>query len=417
MKSRTFSLLLLSLAANALLAFFLWREPAATSSTTPSESTKSTAAAMPQTQAGAMPAGATAEAAAKLAAAGKSVTWQSMQTGRDLPALVASLRGAGFPPAVIRAVVNQLLNEKFADQYAAAMPPYWKRSAQTPAQIAAQQAVSEERRKLFESLLGDDARASAALDPTTRLQRYGNLSDAKIDAVAKIERDYNELRRNAYSQGQTNLLGNMEERQKQQAMMEREMRADLASVLTPEELESFELRNSTAASKVMNNIRGFDVTEQEYAALYRLQQASDTANHARTGVAVSSPEAAAQMLAAQQALGDQVRTVLTDDRFYKYLQASDYTYAQVMRSLSAFPNVTPAAAYEVTKIQRDLQSEMMRMSKDTSLPTTERAEQYRTLVKTSEGRIDALLGPDAAAAYKKQGMGRIFTSLRSQGGG
>lgn len=409
MKTPLVPLLLLSLAGNAALALLYWRAPDAPVPV-PSYSVPASSGALTEvkTEAGEDSAG--RPAVTEQGTAAVPVVWSGLQANGDLRGCVARLRLAGFPPATIRAIVKQLLNERFADRHAAIEPPFWKRGSRSPEQTATQQVLYDEEQQLFESLLGDDARPSAVMVAGYRKARYGDLADAKVDAIAMIERDYAAVHRAASAEGQANMLGDMEARRKQQEIMEQELHADLAAVLTPEELEQYEMRNSVSASRMISGLRAIDVTEAEYGALFHLQQASDAANPASTR---ATPEGAARYQTAQQTLNEQVRTVLTDDRFYKYLETSDIGYAQLAKSLQAFPSVTPEATYEVSKIQREMQTAMTGMSRDKSLTMQQRTEQMRSLIAPYESRIDALLGPEAAATYKKQGAGRIFTSIRS----
>lgn len=416
MKNPLFLLLALSLAGNAVLGYLILR-PDRTSSvdhrqTNPGE-TRLASADQPRTVA-ASP-GAPASGEARKPAAPAPGSWQTLYAGHDLGALVTNLRRAGFPAAVVRAAVNHQLDERFADRQAAVIPPFWVRTGGSPEQIEAQLALNNERRELFESLLGADALPSAVLDPNARARRYGQLSDDKVNALAKIERDYGEVSRLAYSQRQANMFTSGEEMMKQQELVEQERRADLATVLSPEELEQFEMRNSITSGRLANSLRAVDVNEAEYAALYRMQKAADAANPARYGAL--TPEANLQRLAAQERLNEQARTVLNDDRFYKYLEAADSNYAQAARFTAAFPSIPPATTYELSKIQRELQTLLTRPSGQNQPPSpAERTELAKT-VGAIERRVDALLGPEAAAAYKKQGMGRMFVSIRSAPGG
>jgi hypothetical protein len=278
MKSALAFTLILSLAGNATLGYFLFRAPKHVRSSAPTPALAG-ASVTGDRLAGGAP-GANATKPAEDSAALSPATWQSMNPGDNLAAMVANLRTAGFPPKVIRAMVERMVQDRFDERYAAVAPPYWKRWSPTQEQVAARQKVDEERSRIVENLLGDDTRPSVNLSPVDREARYGSLSDEKIDAIAQIERDYEQVGREARASRAGNMMDRMSETREQQALMEQQGFADLATVLTPEELDEFKLRNSSTASRTMNRLQSINVTEAEYEAVYREQQSYDETSNA-----------------------------------------------------------------------------------------------------------------------------------------
>jgi hypothetical protein len=318
------------------------------------------------------------------------------------------LRAAGYPASVIRAVINQLLTERFAARSPAAGLPFWKRNAPTAESMAAQTALNNERRALFESLLGPDARPSAMLDADSRERRYGPLADGKIDAIAKIERDYQEISAESWAKRKGNAATDYATVMQTQQLMEKEKLADLAGVLTPEELTQYEMRTSMPAQALINNLRNVDLTAAEYAQLYQAQKDFAAAN---PPLGTMDAAVYAQRQLAQLALNEQVRAVLGDARFYSYLEGADHNYAVVAQALAKYPAVTPATTYQVYQLQTELQSQMAQTSRGGQM-TPDQVEVMRNTVTTYNSKLEAAVGPEVAEAYRNQGMGRIFTSFR-----
>lgn len=331
------------------------------------------------------------------------------KTEQDMHRVVADLRAAGYPPEIIRAVVNELLKQHFAGREPNAGQPFWKRSVPSPETVAAQTALSNERRSLFESLLGPDGRPSALLDNDARERRYGNLSNDKIDAIARIEQDYNEMSAEAWAKRRGNAVTSMESTMQTQQLMEAEKRADLAAVLSPEEMAQYEMRTSSTARTLMNNLRNVEVSEAEYARLYQAQKAFDAANPMR---ATMDAAAFAQRQQSQLAMNSEVRSVLGDARFYTYLEGADRNYASVAQAMAKYPAVTPAATYQVYQLQVELQGSMSQIARGGRL-TPEQTAELRTTVESYNTRLEALIGTEAANAYRNQGSGRIFSSFRN----
>jgi hypothetical protein len=56
---------------------------------------------------------------------------------------------------------------------------------------------------------------------------------------------------------------------------------------------------------------------------------------------------------------------------------------------------------------------MAQASRDGGRISAEKQAEMRATVESYNTRLEALLGAEAAEAYRKQGMGRMFTSFRS----
>lgn len=386
MKSPLALLLLLSLAGNAVLAFFVLRPaPANTAAVTRAAagSSPGAAASTPAAGAGTAPSSAT------------PVNWQTLKPDQNLHTLVTNLRAAGFPPAVVRAVASQMVSEQL-DSSVTDHLPFWKQNFNNPEFVTAQQQLAVQRREMLADLLGPDARPSATLDPSLRERRYGQLSDEKVDRLENMSRDYNDLRTKLMSE---RMPGDTQGIMSAQLAVEQEQLAELATFLTPAEQEQYELRSSQTATRLMSNLKNVEVSEAEYAELFRVQKAFDAADPLRTGVMTA--DTMVQRNAAQELLNEQARTVLHDDRFYEYLKGSDPAYAHTAQFTANYPTVTPAMTYDLTKIEREYQATSFALARTMTggAPSPERAAQFMAARKDYQDKIDALLDPEIAAAY------------------
>ena len=407
MKSLLIALLAASLAANVTLLIrarpssVTTASPETGSSVKPGGSTSSNLAT-------AQNHGASASATGGGDATPASFAWRPVDSEQDLRQLVARLRAAGYPPAVVRAVVNHLLNEYFAPRQPTAGLPYWKQRG-GPEVAAAITALNQERRQLFDSLLGADALPAAQLKPGERERRFGNLSDEKINALATIERDYSEMTYEMWAKGRGTTGGNMAVTAQSQELMEREKQADYAAVLTPEEMQQYQMRSSPTAQSLMSNLRTVDVSEAEYARLYELRKRFDEANPMRPNMDSSLY---AQRQVQQLALNEETRGVLGDDRFYTYLAEADRQYGQVAQALATTGAVSPATSYQVYQLQSEVQSQLTLATRNGQL-NKEKTEEMRAVMESANTRLNSLLGPDVANSYRSQGQGRIFSAFRA----
>ncbi len=405
MKTPLVLLLALSLAGNAVLAVMTLRSANASISTAASAGGKPAASGKTGVDALTSAAAATTAAPAITAA-----TWPALRPNGNLNTLVANLRAAGFPPAVIRAVTQQMISDQLGR--AGENLPFWKQNPSNPEYLAEQQQLSTRRREMFEDLLGADAKPSATMDPGSRERRYGQLSDDKVDKIEALNRDINDLRSKMYAERKGNDFQSV---MSAQAATEQEQRAELAAILTPAELEQYEMRSSPAANRVMSNLKGLDVTEAEYAALFQAQKNYEAADPTRTGAAINTDSMAARN-AAQNQLNEQARAVLTDDRFYEYLKTSDPSYGRTAQFTANYPNITPAQTYQLTQLERDYQTSMMTMARSstangTTVPSADRMAQLMSARKDYQDKIVSLIGADAAAAYAQRNRpGTVTTS-------
>jgi hypothetical protein len=115
--------------------------------------------------------------------------------------------------------------------------------------------------------------------------------------------------------------------------------------------------------------------------------------------------------AAQEELNEQVRAVLTDDRFYEYLKSADSHYAQVAKFTANYPGITPAATYELAQIERNYQAAMMAGARSSTggAPSSERMAQLTAARKDYQDRLNTLLGPETAAAYAQRNRAGVIS--------
>lgn len=406
MKSPLLVLFLLSLGLNAVLGFFYLSQPSASGQTTVAVAANHAPAPAARTTQ-------TEKAASSGTAEPAAIQWRTPRSDQDMHTLVANLRAAGFPPAAVRAMVNQMLDDRYAALHPGADLPFWKRNNLTPEMLATQQALNTERRDLYDALLGPDGQPAAVMDPSIRLQRYGNLSDDKLNAVARIERDYNDVRNAAYATNTSNAAQRGASYMEQQKMLEQEKMADLAAVLSPEELAQYEMRNSPSASRLMSNLKNVDINEAEYAALYQIQKSFDATQPSPINGSYT-PEQMAQRTNTLMASLEQARAALPDERFYKLLENSDSGYARVAQFAAQTPGLTQATAYQLYQLQNEAQVAMMQAagaSRNSGPPSPQRMAELQTMAAGFETKLQTLLGPEAAEAYKKSPAGSMFRSM------
>jgi hypothetical protein len=261
-----------SLAANVVLAVLHWRPKLldrsgnrATASLTPGRETPPLIATATD-----------APSALNPAATQVAALWEKLRA-EDLHMMVTKLRAAGFPSDVVRALIIGEVEARFAARRQNLVRqhadlPYWTTNpfgirGMNPKANAALAELQLEQQKLLKDLLGPSAiDRDGALEIFLQL-RFGDLSREKYDAILGVTTDYGILRSKLLAETDGSPL-RPEERDRM-AFLAKEERADLEKILTPAEMEAYELRSSDTANLLRRELDAFKPTESEFRAIFR----------------------------------------------------------------------------------------------------------------------------------------------------
>lgn len=394
-----------SLAANAALATLFVNRPALAPPALraffmPAKTAEPTAAEAKMEAARAERAATRAVAEAR---AQRSKLWRALHT-EDLKTLAAQLRAAGFPTAVVRAIVDAQVEARFAPQIrelkrATEETPYWKPD---PTMYSGNSEVFtklsqiyRERAKVMREVLGQDALAWGATDPTAAQRRqFGDIAPAKIDLVQRINDDYAEMS----AQVRTAMQGvTLPEDREKLALLEREKRADLAALLTPQELNDYEMRSSPVTSRLRSALSVMEASEAEFLAIYKIQQPFvDTLYSSSNMVTTRSSFEQRRELTAQ--VNEQVKAALGEARFLEYQRATNYEYQGLhrMAQVENLPVTAVAQAFDVRASTAEASDKIMN---DRSLTPEARTAALQTLAQSAHNQIISAVGPKVGNAY------------------
>jgi hypothetical protein len=407
-------LLATSLAANAALYVVVSHRQSAASSATSASSSRAENAA--NTEAGLSSGGdaahssgaASAANTAKAGAAGKA--WDALHDS-DLNALAAKLRAAGYPTSVVRAIIGAEISERFAARRKELIgstedTPFWKQDGYyaflDPKKMAAIRDLYREQTQMFKDVLGPDAIQVSDEARASQRRRFGDLPPEKVDQLTNILSDYNEMKSEIYAASRGITLP--EDREKL-AYLDKEQRADLAKVLTPQELEEYDLRSSPTANRMRSQLGIFKPTEEEFRAIFKVQKALDDADGSSTsplGITIINAEQTKERQAKQQEIDAQVQTLLSPDRFALYKQATDPA-ASMTNRLVARLDLPPQAALDTMAIQRDISQRAMATRTDRSLTPEQRNAQLAALSQEATTKLTNTLGERGLEAYRTYG--------------
>ncbi len=329
------------------------------------------------------------------------VPWESLNP-EDVKGRVAQLAAAGYPASVIRAMIKSQISDQFAVEKKALLAtgakdvPYWRSPKDNdfdPQLMVALRKLSRNQAKVLADALGKDYALDYETQSAVWNRRFGSIPREKIPEIQAVMSDYSEMR----ARTMEGLGGVMlsEDREKL-ALLDSAQRADLAEILTPRELEDYQLRNSTVAAALRSQLALFNPTEGEFRAIFRLQDAFETEFPKRPGP--TSPEETKRRSEAQEKLNQQVLGLLGSERYSDYKLVTDPATQVGNRVLARF-DLPIETARQAANIQNETLDSARRVNSDTSLNASQRADQMRSLSERAKGRLNELLGANVADAY------------------
>jgi hypothetical protein len=325
-------------------------------------------------------------------------SWVRIQSGDA--SSVESLRALGLSESVINALVRHLADLRYREREqairtAAAAAPYWSpkfdRIRYSLHQSPELLDLRRQKQAELRALLGPDYRKNDVIQDF----RTAFLPPDKAEQLRELEEDYT-----AMKQGLTVYAGfTMPEDREKLAFLEKQKRADLTELLTPDELAAYDLRNSTTATNLRHWLSAFDITEAEFKALYALQKPYDDANTPPTS-AGSSSATRTQAPDAGKIYQDNLKTALGDERYaaYQRTQDADYkTLRQLTRRLQLPQEKTNEAYTLKTTLEQKLNGFKIPPG---PAGRQQHADFLAALTREAETGFTAILGETGYTAFK-----------------
>jgi hypothetical protein len=407
----------LSLAANAVLlaVFFRAAPPATSGENHVAQAIAPTAGTAGRPTLGNATSPEVAKSSAPLANAAL-VSAATNLSADDLRGVIAWLRASGFPPRAVASIVSQLAGKRFQERMEAitqppADQPFWRDNGNffNDPKIAAERVkLQREQLDFIKQLFGDNMMEYYTDSEEARAmlrRQVGDLPPEKLNSIASIEQDYalmgQELRANA--RGGPPSPADLEKL----ALLDRERRADIAKLLTPEEQLDFQMHYGPTSARMRRDLALFKPTEAEYRALFPLLDSVEQQFPSHLG---TSADTVAARRAAEEKLQSQITAVLGADRYDEFKQSTDPANAQLNR-LVARLDLPLSAAVGVAAIRNDVQQRATEIRQNQQLDPPARNAQLAALAEEASGKISQTLGGSRGLdAYKEYG-GQWLTNL------
>jgi hypothetical protein len=333
----------------------------------------------------------------------KPETWSGLSTG-DFATVAARLKTEGFPISVRRSILAALVAQQFADRHRALAAminaqPWWTTLGMPAPILAARQQLARDEKEAVDAALGEESGASAYAH-ARQVHQYGDLPDSQLRELDRITRDYDELINEVRSSAQGILLA--EDREKI-AYLEKEKRADISKLLSPDQLLEYDLRSSPTASALRQQLVAFNPSEDEFRAMFKVQQAFDL-EHGVTSPELMTPAQRLAQVQGRKELTAQMKGVLSPERFPEYEQKTDPAYLQANAVVTRL-QLPPTATAEIVAVQKDVTQRANAIRSDRTLNPEQRTAQLSALGSEAVLRLTPTLGAAGLAAYRQAGAG------------
>jgi len=294
-----------------------------------------------------------------------ALTWQSIGA-KDYKAYVANLRAVACPEETLRDIIIADINKLFARRWRDANPTrdykYWRygrSSGEDPVREIANRkklldSLLREKRELVRSLVGVDLAEDGEryADPSFR----GSSSDLQIfDFLPPEKRQLPRQIMDAYDTAVQRILDTRDpdgylppDSRKTLTDLRKQAEVDLHRALTPEEWEQFQVRFSNTAQSMRFDLAGFDPSEDEFRRIYGLRKALDEQFE---NFDPNNKDVQRRRAEANQKLDEDLKNVLTPERYAEYKLSQDAAYKQALAFARAWdlPKESATAVYSIRK--------------------------------------------------------------------
>jgi hypothetical protein len=337
------------------------------------------------------------------------LNWTSIES-TNYTAYITNLRYIGCPEETIRDIIltdvakayskrrSALIAQSRGEKYWLPGPNEAGGDPQVQRQLAA---LDQDESRLVRDLLNVDFQTEMAKywqDNDILDQRSLSFLPAdKQDAVRGVNAKYDALEQEIYSKAKGEVLEQDEQRVR---AIESQKEADLAKILSPDELNEYQLRNSSTAASLRSQLSPMNVSEDEFRKIFAIQKTYEN----QIGAGDQSPAGARAQEAAQQALNEELRKTLGDKRYNEYVRSQDSDYQSLTRLTDRFdlPKDVAANVYNMKVVA---EQQKARLDANPALTYEQRQNALNALARETEASMAQAMGANAYQAYSKSSSG------------
>jgi hypothetical protein len=373
------------------------------------EPTRTASSARPQPQpapTASAPAPVPAPLQAQPAKAVQSFDWRLVES-EDYKKYIANLRSIGCPEETIRDIISADVKKLFDARKRTLNAStnkfeYWKAgnlfgSMMNEEKIKQSQELAKEKRDLLKELLGvapeEKPDMFGGMNPFESMLDF--LPADKQNQVAEVFQKFQAKMVKGFSGGSPDA----EDMKKIQGM-QKEMETELGKILSPDELESYQLRMSQTAMMMRMQLASFDPSEQEFRDIFKLKKSFDD-QFGSFGMLSQDKTEKQKYNDAKKDLDGQVKSLLGDSRYQDYERAQDYAYQGIYR-VADRNGLGKEAANQVYDMKKAAEEQATKLRGDTTLSLEQRTEALKGIRTETENSIRTVFGDKGWQSYQSQ---------------
>ena len=345
----------------------------------------------------------------------RPLNWSVLESTNYLT-YITNLRNFGCPEETIQDIIITDIAKLYAQRRAALRallpkPAYWQPpdiwGSLAPEQQEIRRQLREldaEERELVKELLGVDYETELAKyrgDEEFPQPEYDFLPQEKRDQVAEVLRKFEDMESDFYARTRGLMLP---EDTAELNRLHRQREAELAKLLTPEELTEYQLRNSDTAQSLRAQLEGFNTSEEEFRKIFQLQKVFDD-TFSQPLDSDEDRDADIRSRAqreAQQTLDEEIKKALGDTRYAQYQRAQDNDYRTLLQLADRF-ELSSDVAGKVYDMKVAAEKQKQQVEENPNLSEDQRLAALLAIASETEKSVSQSLGDTVFKRYQSTG--------------
>jgi len=327
--------------------------------------------------------------------------WSQVES-EDFSIYAENLRGIGCPEETVRDILTAEINDLFVhrrqDLFRPLQSQFWDLMALGGENHLFSKEIEEKAEALDqekEMLLKKVLRAAPPEEKNLSPSEYeslmsDSLSPEKVQQLRDTVEKFNKRRE------QIQLSGASEVGKEKMAALDQQLAAEQKGILSPAEMEEFNLRKSPFAQQ-LQNLPGFKASEEELRAMAGL-----TLTEKPEPTDKKSPDYEAKLAeqrAEKEKIDKQMKALLGENRFAEYERSKDGNFKNLSQLARRY-DLPLQTISEVYEMERSTLKEV-RALKKSNAASEEREEALETIRQQTERAMIAKLGARAAETYRR----------------
>ena len=175
-------------------------------------------------------------------------------------------------------------------------------------------------------------------------------------------------------------------------------------MLTQEQKLEYDLRKSPTAANLRLQLDGFEPNEDEFRDIFQARKQFDDQHGTVPGSTITAGEVEERRIA-EQAMNENLRNTLGEDRFQDYMRQTDYDYKSIAK-VSERQGLNDSVSAQVFQMKNEAEELARSIRMDGAVPINERQQQLQQIYSETSRSIESLMGQQGAVSLQTQSGGR-----------